>query len=129
MPPLASKLPGECLTVLPRASPSVASALRWRFLVTCDAGKMLCKTEHEYYCEESQNRVSGPIIERCELDLLRELIRSESVTFIGSNTRPMRRAERCGTSIRVMPVGRTPFQSGPQSRKSPAAFPVVRFPT
>src|SRR5205814_9329517 len=68
----------------PVASPSVASALGWRFLVTCHAGKMLCKTEHEYDCDESQNRVSGPIIERRELDLLREIIRSESVTVIGS---------------------------------------------
>lgn len=107
MPPLASKLPGECLTVLPRASPSVASALRWRFLVTCDAGKMLCKTEHEYYCEESQNRVSGPIIERCELDLLRELIRSESVTFIGSK----HPTDEEGRTMRHVDPGHASWQS------------------
>ncbi len=73
----------RCLTILSRASLCVAPALRSRLHWSHVTKEMLCKTEHEYVCEESENRVLGPIIERCELDLLRELIRSESVTFIG----------------------------------------------
>ncbi|MGH7763546.1 MAG: hypothetical protein ACREOM_03890, partial [Candidatus Dormibacteraceae bacterium] len=39
---------------------------------------------HRSNCRESENRGHARLFERCELELLRERIRSESVTFIGS---------------------------------------------